>query len=65
MDHKIDQAQRNAVQGELGRTLAMTKINELKISLNQLKSNVEEEIKNGMNDKLGDEDVPLISLAQK
>ena len=63
MDHKIDQAQRNAVQGELGRTLAMTKINELKISLNQLKSNVEEEIKNGMNDKLGDEDVPLISLA--
>ena len=39
IDFKLDQAQRNAVQGELGRTLAMSKVNEMKLSLAQVKEN--------------------------
>ena len=65
MDHKIDQAKRNAVQGELGRTLAMNKVNELKLSLGQLKENFLAETETALNEKLGDEDVPLVSLVQK
>ena len=65
MDHKIDQAKRNAVQGELGRTLAMNKINELKLSLGQLNTNFLAETEAATSDKLGDEDVPLISLESK
>ena len=33
IDSKLDQAGRNAQQGELGRTLAMSKVNEIKLSL--------------------------------
>ena len=33
IDHKLDQAKRNAEQGELGRTLAMSKVSEIKMSL--------------------------------
>jgi hypothetical protein len=36
IDQKISQAERNANQGELGRTLAMNKINEIKLHLGQL-----------------------------
>ena len=65
MDHKITQAKKNANQGELGRTLAMNKVNELKLSLGQLKANLQQETETATSDKLGEEDVPLISLAQK
>lgn len=37
LDKKIDQAKRNVAQGELGRTLAMNKINEIKLSLAEFK----------------------------
>ena len=33
IDTKVAQAERNANQGELGRTLAMNKINEIKLHL--------------------------------
>ena len=33
IDTTLDQAQRNADQGELGRTLAMNKVNQIKMSL--------------------------------
>ena len=36
IDTKVAQAERNANQGELGRTLAMNKINEIKLYLGQL-----------------------------
>ena len=36
IDTKVAQAERNSNQGELGRTLAMNKINEIKLNLGQL-----------------------------
>ena len=39
IDSKLDQATRNAAQGELGRTLAMSKVNEIKLALGQVKDN--------------------------
>lgn len=36
IDQKVAQAERNANQGELGRTLAMNKINEIKLHLGEL-----------------------------
>ena len=39
VDMKLDQAKRNAEQGELGRTLAMSKVSEIKMSFAQVKEN--------------------------
>ena len=64
---KIDQAGRNVAQGELGRTLAMNKINEIKLSLSQYKENFVELSKHAINDPKGDEDheVQPISVEKK
>tara|TARA_B110001450_G_scaffold195124_1_gene183433 strand:+ start:164 stop:349 length:186 start_codon:yes stop_codon:yes gene_type:complete len=43
VDMKLDQAKRNAEQGELGRTLAMSKVSEIKMSFAQIKENFEKE----------------------
>ena len=39
IDEKVAQAERNANQGELGRILAMNKINEIKLNLDKLSKN--------------------------
>ena len=36
------------MQGEIGRTLAMTKINEIKLALSQVKENFEKESDNAV-----------------
>ena len=50
IDFKLDQAGRNAVQGELGRTLAMSKVNEMKLSLSQVKENFVKETQQAVSD---------------
>ena len=64
IDQKLDQAQRNANQGELGRTLAMNKINEIKLSLSQVKENFEKEASHATSNGLSEED-PMYTLATK
>ena len=69
MDKKIDQAQRNVAQGELGRTLAMNKINDLKLSLAQFKEHFKEEAEHAVSDPTGDtetgEGLPALSVDKK
>ena len=65
MDKKLEQADRNARQGELGRTLAMNKINEIKLQLGQFRKNFEQEADNAVTNKASEEDVPVFTLAQK
>ena len=65
IDEKIGQAQRNAHQGELGRTLAMNKINEMKLALIQMKQNFKAEASDATSDKVSEEDIPVFTLAQK
>ena len=64
IDKTIDQATRNAAQGELGRTLAMNKVNEIKLELDDLKTNfiseAEKVVANG-----NDEEAPLFTLEKK
>jgi hypothetical protein len=50
VDHKLAQSNKNVKQGELGRTLAMNKVNEMKISLAQLAKNYEQEAKFSVSD---------------
>ena len=64
MDKKIDQAKRNVAQGELGRTLAMNKINDIKLSLAQFKSHFKELTEHAVADPQG-EDVAPISVDKK
>ena len=56
MDTKIDQAKRNVAQGELGRTLAMNKINEIKLSLAQYKEHFQELAQHAITDPKGEEE---------
>ena len=68
VDFKLDQAQRNAAQGELGRTLAMSKVNEMKLSLTQVKDNFVKETQQAVSDgntAPADEENELFSVAQK
>ena len=69
MDKKIDQAQRNVAQGELGRTLAMNKINDLKLSLAQFKEHFKEETEHAVADPSGEtengEGLPELSVDKK
>ena len=72
IDQKISAASRNANQGELGRTLAMNKINEMKLALIQLKGNFLTEAKQAVTNKAFVTDditdtaeAPVFSLAQK
>ena len=68
IDFKLDQAGRNAVQGELGRTLAMSKVNEMKLSLSQIKENFLKETNQAVSDgntEPLDEEAELFSVAQK
>lgn len=53
IDNKIDQAKRNAAQGELGRTLAMSKVSEIKMSLAQIKDNFVKETQHAVSDGTG------------
>ena len=55
MEHKIDQAQRNVAQGELGRTLAMNKVNEIKLSLTQFKEHFKEQVDHAISDPKAEE----------
>ena len=64
IDKKIDQAQRNVEQGELGRTLAMNKMNEIKLSFAEFKEHFKEETENAVADPQG-EDVAPISVDKK
>ena len=64
IDQKIDQAQRNANQGELGRTLAMNKINEIKLSLGQVKENFEKEASHATSNGMSEEE-PMYNLKTK
>ena len=52
------------MQGEIGRTLAMTKINEIKIALAEVKENFEKESANAASNALesGDDAFPVYSL---
>merc|ERR1740130_2655602 len=50
VDLKLDQAKRNAEQGELGRTLAMSKVSEIKMSLAQVKENFVKETQHAVSD---------------
>ena len=50
VDLKLDQAKRNAEQGELGRTLAMSKVSEIKMSLAQVKENFVKETAHAVSD---------------
>ena len=59
MDKKIDQASRNVAQGELGRTLAMNKVNEIKLSLTQFKEHFKEEVEHAIADPSGEDAVPI------
>ena len=59
MDKKIDQAKRNVAQGELGRTLAMNKINDIKLSLAQYKEHFKELAEHAVADPQGDDVVPI------
>ena len=59
MDKKIDQAQRNVAQGELGRTLAMNKVNELKLSLAQYKEHFKELAEHAVADPKEEEAQPV------
>ena len=43
IDHYLDQAKRNVAQGDIGRTLAMNKINEIKVNLLKFKQNFNKE----------------------
>ena len=65
IDEKIEQAERNSAQGELGRTLAMNKINEMKLAMIQYKTNFLTEAKKATSDLVSEEDLPVVSLAQK
>ena len=62
IDHKIDQAKRNAEQGELGRTLAMSKVSEIKMSLAQVKENFLKETKHAVSDGSGvpEEEIDMV-----
>ena len=64
IDKQIDQAGRNSLQGELGRTLAMNKINEIKLALNEVKSNFEMEAAHAISDGTNEE-LAMFSLVQK
>ena len=59
MDKKIDQAKRNVAQGELGRTLAMNKINDIKLSLAQYKEHFKELTENAVADPTGEDASPI------
>ena len=68
IDKKIDQATRNVAQGELGRTLAMNKINDIKLSLSQFKENFIQEAEQAVNDPQTQEEStgtpgPILSIA--
>ena len=70
IDSKLDQATRNAAQGELGRTLAMSKVNEIKLSLGQVKENfvkeTEQAIADGNTAPIDEEaEAETFSVAQK
>ena len=69
IDFKLDQAGRNAVQGELGRTLAMSKVNEMKLSLSQVKENFVKETQQAVSDGStaapADDETEIFSVAQK
>lgn len=59
LDKKIDQAKRNVAQGELGRTLAMNKINEIKLSLAEFKSHFQELAEHAVADPSGEDAQPV------
>ena len=70
IDSKLDQAARNAAQGELGRTLAMSKVNEIKLSLGQVKDNFLKETEQAISDGNTlpideDSEAEMFSVAQK
>ena len=67
IDHTLDQAHRNIEQGEIGRTLAMNKINEIKVQLMQFKTNFGKEAVDAVTDgAVGDNDgEPIQKLADK
>ena len=44
IDNMIEQGQRNAAQGVLGRQLGLTKVVNMKLKLTELKKNIEKEI---------------------
>ena len=64
IDEKISQAQRNANQGEIGRTLAMNKVNEIKMGLAQVKSNFQKEAEHAVSNGLSEE-MPMYNLDKK
>ena len=64
IDEKIAQAQRNSQQGEIGRTLAMNKVNEIKIGLSQIESNFEKETTHAISNGLSEE-VAMYNLQKK
>ena len=63
INHKIEQAKRNIDQGEIGRTLAMNKINEIKLSLSQIKDNFQKEAELAVSNGKGAE--PMQTVQQK
>ena len=68
IDSKMEQAQRNAAQGELGRTLAMSKINEIKLAFAQVKDNFVKETQQAVSDGTSPqaaEEEDIFSVAQK
>ena len=67
IDGKLDQATRNAAQGELGRTLAMSKVNEIKLSLGQVRDNFVKETQQAVSDgsMAPSEDDEMYNMAQK
>ncbi len=64
IDEKLAQAQKNTAQGENGRTLAMNKINEIKLSLGQLKENFAKETAHAVSNG-NSEDSPMYNLQTK
>ena len=64
IDTKVAQAERNANQGELGRTLAMNKINEIKLHLSQLSKNFQKQAEIAVTDGVV-QDAPMYNLVQK
>ena len=70
IEHKLEQATRNVAQGELGRTLAMNKINDIKLSLGQFKDNFIQEAEQAVVDPTTQDEnngtpAPTMTVAQK
>ena len=65
IDHTLEQANRNVAQGEIGRTLAMNKINEIKVSLMQFKTNFKKEAASAVTNGLSEDGEAMQTLAKK